>query len=55
MKKQFIIIALLTVLSGLSGCNSKATDKTSQTQTNAQEMAITVETLKQILETLQPA
>ena len=50
MKKRFLIIGLLTGLSGLFGCNSNTTDKTSHTQTNLQETTATVETLKQILD-----
>ena len=50
MKKQAFIIGLLTSLLGLSGCNSKTTDKTLQTQTNLKEMNVTVATLKQVLE-----
>ena len=50
MKKQAFIIALLTSLLGLFGCNSKTTDKTLQTQTNLKEMNVTVATLKQVLE-----
>ena len=50
MTKPFIIIGLLTALSGFFGCNSKPDDKTLQTQTNSQEMTVTVETLKEIIE-----
>ena len=53
MAKQFLIIGLLTVLSGLFGCNNKTNDPdklSGQTKTNSQEMTLTVETLKQILE-----
>ena len=50
MTKQFLIIGLLTALLGLFGCNNKTNDKTLQTQTNSQEMTVTVETLKEILE-----
>ena len=48
MTKQFLIIGLITALSGMFGCNGKANDKALQTQTNSQQM--TVETLKEILE-----
>ena len=50
MKKYVLIIGLLTALSGLFGCNSNTTDKTSHTQTNLEENTVTVGTLKQILE-----
>lgn len=50
MKKQTLIIGLLSGLLGFCGCNSKTTDKTSQTQTKSQEMTITVETMKQVLD-----
>jgi steroid delta-isomerase-like uncharacterized protein len=50
MKKQALIIGLLSGLLGLFGCNSKTTDNTSQTQTQSQEMTITVDTMKQVLD-----
>lgn len=50
MKQRTLIIIILTFLSGLFGCNNKITEKIMQTQTNLQEMTITVDTLKQILE-----
>ena len=50
MNKRILIIGLVAGLSGLFGCNSETTDKTLQTQTNPQEMTVTVGTLKQILE-----
>jgi ketosteroid isomerase-like protein len=50
MKQRTLIIILLTYLSALFGCNIRTTDKISQTQANSQEMTVTVETLKQILE-----
>ncbi|MFC0775807.1 nuclear transport factor 2 family protein [Terrimonas alba] len=50
MKKQTLIIALFGGLLGFCGCNSKTTDNTSQTQTKSQEMTITVETMKQVLD-----
>jgi steroid delta-isomerase-like uncharacterized protein len=50
MKKQALLIGLLSGLLGLFGCNSKTTDSTSQTQTKSQEMTITVETMKQVLD-----
>ena len=48
MTKQFLIIGLITALSGMFGCKGKTNDKASQTQTNSQQM--TVETLKEILQ-----
>jgi len=48
MPKQILTIGLFTMPLGLFGCNSKTTDKSSQT--NLQEKTVTVETLKQILE-----
>jgi len=50
MKQQTLIIGILVCLSGLFGCKNKTTDKILQTQTNLQEMIVTVDTLKQILE-----
>ena len=50
MNQRALIIVILTFLSGLFGCNNKTTEKIMQTQTNQQEMTITVDTLKQILE-----
>jgi ketosteroid isomerase-like protein len=50
MKKQIFIIGLLTVLSGLFGCKDNTTGNTSNSQTNVQENAVKVETLKKILE-----
>ncbi|MFN2439875.1 MAG: nuclear transport factor 2 family protein [Chitinophagaceae bacterium] len=49
MKKQALIIAVLSGLSGVFGCNSETTDNTSQTQNKSQEMTITTETMKQVL------
>src|SRR5678816_623868 len=49
MTKLILIIGLLSGLLGF-GCNNQTTDKTLQAQTNSQEMKVTVETLKQILE-----
>jgi steroid delta-isomerase-like uncharacterized protein len=46
MKKQIIIIGLFTGLSALFSCN----DNTLQTQSNLQEMKVTEETLKQVLD-----
>ncbi len=50
MKKPFLIIGLLTSLSGFFGCNSKSNEKTLQSQTNSQEMTATAETLNEIIE-----
>ena len=50
MKKLTLITGILACLSGLFGCKSKTTDKILQTQTTIQEMTVTVDTLKQILE-----
>ena len=50
MKKQALIIGLLSGLLGLFGCNTKTPDNTSQTQTKSKEMTITVETMKQVLD-----
>src|SRR5215216_6089570 len=50
MTKLILTIGLLNVLLGIFGCNNQTTDKTLHTQTNSQEMKVTVETLKQILE-----
>lgn len=50
MTKQILIIGLLTGLLGILACNTKSNDKTMQVQTNSQEMKVTVETLKQILD-----
>ena len=50
MKKQIILIGLLTGLLGNWGCNNRPADKTLQIQSNPQDMTVTEETLKQILE-----
>jgi ketosteroid isomerase-like protein len=50
MKQRILIIILLLYLPGLSGCKVRTTEMISQTQANSQEMTVTVETLKQILE-----
>ena len=50
MQKRTFIIALLTGLLALFGCNSHTTDQTSQTQTDSQKMTVTVETMKQVLD-----
>lgn len=50
MKQRISIIILLTYLSGIPGCNIRTPDKISQTKANSQDMTVSVETLKQILE-----
>jgi ketosteroid isomerase-like protein len=50
MKQRTLIIVILTCLLGLSDCTNKTTEKIMQTQTNLQEMTVTVDTLKQIIE-----
>ena len=50
MAKQILIIVLLIGLSGIFSCDSKMNDKTLKVQTNTQEMKVTEETLKQILD-----
>ena len=50
MTKQLLNIVLFTTLLGFLSCNSKTNDKILQTQSNPQQMTITVETLKQVLE-----
>lgn len=50
MKKQIVIIVLLTALPGLFACNSKPMDDHSKTQLKSKEMAVTIETMKQVLD-----
>lgn len=50
MEKLTFIIGLLSALLGFFGCNGNTTDNTSQTQNKSQEMVITVETMKQVLD-----
>src|SRR5829696_6083286 len=50
MTKQFLIIGLLTALSGVFGCKTKTDNRILQLQTNSKEMEVTVDTLKKILE-----
>lgn len=50
MKKQILLIAQFIWLFGLFSCNSNPPEKTLQTQTNQQEMKVTVDTLKQLLD-----
>src|SRR5215203_2725308 len=48
MRKQFFMMGVLIALQGSFSCNSGT--KTLKTQTKSQEMPVTVETLKQILD-----
>ena len=50
MTKRIIFIALLTGLLGSSGCDNKTSDKTLQAQSNPQDMKVTTETLKEVLD-----
>lgn len=50
MTKRILIIGLLTGLLGIIGCNNKTNNKTSQVKTNSQDMTVTTETLRQILD-----
>ena len=50
MTKQILLIILLTGLLINPGCKNKTSDKTLQVQTNTQDMNVTKETLKQILD-----
>lgn len=50
MKKRIVIIGLLTTLTGLFSCNNKTTNESSHIQNHTQDMTITADTLKQILE-----
>ena len=50
MRKQFLMIGLLIALPVFFSCNHTPNDKTLDNQTNSQEMTVTDETLKQILE-----
>lgn len=50
MRKQILIIGLLTGLLGDLGCNNSTSDKTLQVQSDQQDMKETIETLKQILD-----
>jgi len=49
MKQCIIIIGVLACLAGLFSCN-ESTEKKTKLQTNPQEMTVTVETLKQVLD-----
>ena len=50
MTKQILLIGLLTGLLVNLGCNNRTRDKTVQVQSNPQDMKVTKETLKQILD-----
>lgn len=47
---RFVLIGLLATLSGLTGCNNKANDRSLPPYNHAQEMNVTKETLKQVLD-----
>lgn len=50
MQIRILIIGLFIGFSGLLGCNNKIHDNKLQTPTNSQNMSVTVDTLKQILD-----
>lgn len=50
MRKQIILIGVLTGLLGNWGCNNRPADKALQIQSNPQDMNVTEDTLKQILD-----
>ena len=50
MTKRILIAGLIAGVFGILGCNNKMNDKTLQIQTNPQEMKVTTETLKEILD-----
>jgi ketosteroid isomerase-like protein len=50
MTKQLQYIGLLFILSGFCGCNSGHNKPGLQTNDNSQQMTVTAETLKQVLE-----
>src|SRR5258705_3392302 len=50
MTKHFLVIGLWTGLLGLFGCNSKIPGNISQPKSKSQDMTITVETMKQVLD-----
>ena len=50
MTKLFLVTGLLTALFGLFSCKGRIADNTSQTQTKSQDMTITVDTMKQVLD-----
>jgi ketosteroid isomerase-like protein len=50
MTNKILLIGLSIVLLGNLSCNSRPNDKTTQIQSNSQDMKVTIETLKQILD-----
>ena len=50
MTKQILLIGLIILLSGNLSCNNSPSDKSLQIQSNSQDMKVTIETLKQILD-----
>ena len=50
MKKLALIIGILSGLSSILGCNGKTVDNSTISPTKSQEMTITVETMKQVLD-----
>ncbi len=50
MTKQFLIVSLFALLSGVIGCTNQPNDKPSIVQTKSQEMNVSTDTLKQILD-----
>lgn len=50
MTKQFLFIGLSIAVSGVFGCKNNMPDTTSQTQNKPQEMTITIETMKEVLD-----
>jgi hypothetical protein len=50
MTKQILLIGLIILLSGNLSCNNSPNDKSLQIQSNSQDMKVTIETLKQILD-----
>ena len=49
MTRQIILLCLLAVLTGNFSCNNSADNKTLDSQSNQQNMIVTIDTLKQIL------
>ncbi len=50
MTKQILVIGLSIAVSGVFGCKNKMPDNASQTQTKSQDMTVTVEVIKQVLD-----
>ena len=50
MKKTALFIGILTTLSILLSCNANIPDNSTPPPTKSQEMTITVETMKQVLD-----